>query len=123
MPAKLAQGGAGYLKTTDPATKKHLKKSKIKRAIFNNAPNYEKNLESAGKKSKKWITKPVPGRKHRITDGYYKGEMCKVHTYVDEATEVVVQLCDPWGRGTERYVTIPVRALSWLIGIGVKAEP
>lgn len=123
MGAKLAQGGAGYLTTTDPGGKKKLSKSKIKRAIFNNAPNYEKNLESAGKHSKKWITKPIIGRKHRITDGYYAGEMCKVHSYVDESPEVEVELCDPWGRGTGRYKTIPVRALSWLIGIGVKAEP
>lgn len=94
----------------------------LKRVAFNGAVDYEKNLENAGIKSKKWITKPKLGQKHRITDGKYKGEMCKVHNYVNESTFCEVEFCDAFGQPNGKRDLIPVKFLSWLSGVGSRAE-
>ena len=120
MTKKPKTGGAGYLTRTDPNGKTPLKTSKIKRAVFNNAPDYAKNLESAGIQSakKRYQTRPVVGQKHRITDGQYKGEMCKVHRYVNEATFCEIELCDAWGQPNGKRDLVPVRFLSWISQVG-----
>lgn len=110
------------LEAKDPGKCKSIRNGKgtkeLKRVAFNGAVDFEKNLENAGKASKKWITKPRVGQKHRITEGRYVGEMCKVVKYVNEETFCEVVMCDAWGQETSKRDLIPVKFLSWLSGVG-----
>ena len=113
-PPKLKAEHPGNVKSCDwGSSKKPMENQELQRVPFNGAVQFEKNLTNAGIKAKWSKRHPIINTKYRITDGRYKGEMCKVELYKMNDAFVTVQFLDAWMQpfSPERRDMIPTKYL------------